>query len=171
MKLLLHICCSNCGLYPMKKFMADGIDFVGLWFNPNIHPEPEYRKRLDSLQSLQKLWGLTVEYVGGYGLGRFLNDIGNPDHNRCTRCYALRLDETAKTAKAMGLDGFSTTLMVSPYQNFDGIVEAARESEKRYALPFYLEDFRSGYRSSVGLSKDLGLYRQKYCGCMFSTHG
>lgn len=80
----------------------------------------------------------------------------------------MRLGETAKTAKKMNLDGFTTSMLVSPYQKFDAIVSAGREMEKRYSIPFYLDDFRIGYRNSIPLSKELGLYRQKYCGCVFS---
>ena len=168
MKLLIHICCSNCSLYPLKHFLAKGIEVRGLWFNPNIHPYPEYRLRLDSLQKLQKIWELEVEYTDHYGIDDFLRTVGNPDEGRCLRCYAMRLEETAGAAKKMDLDGFTTSLLVSPYQNFEGILAVGREMGKRYSIPFYEEDFRVGYRGSIGLSKELGLYRQKYCGCIFS---
>jgi hypothetical protein len=80
----------------------------------------------------------------------------------------MRLEETARTAKKMGLDGFTTSLLVSPYQKFDIINNVGREMGKRYSIPFYSEDFRPGWKESVGLSKKLGLYRQKYCGCVYS---
>lgn len=168
MKLLMHICCSNCSLYPLKRFLGRGIEVKGFWFNPNIHPYPEYRLRLDSLQKLQKLWGLDIEYVDDYGMDHFLRTVGNPDENRCLRCYAMRLEETAKVARTMDLDGFTTSLLVSPYQNFEGILAAGREMAKRHSIAFYEEDFRVGYRDNIGLSRELGLYRQKYCGCIFS---
>lgn len=168
MKLLMHICCSNCSLYPLKSLLSKGIDVKGLWFNPNIYPYPEYERRLSSLLKLQGIWDFDVEYVDRHGLDYFVAKIGNPDSSRCMRCYEMRLDETAKTAKKMGLDGFTTSLLVSPYQKFDSILHAGREMEKRYSIPFYPEDFRVGYRDNIGLSKELGLYRQKYCGCIFS---
>ncbi len=162
------MCCANCCLYPMKSLLYKGIDVRGLWFNPNIHPFPEYSERLYSLEKLQGSWGFDVEYMDRYGLDDFVRAIGNPEDNRCVRCYAMRLEETAKTAKRMNLDGFTTSLLVSPYQNFDAIVSLGREMGKRYSTPFYVEDFRVGYRESISLSKELGLYRQKYCGCIFS---
>ncbi len=168
MKLLMHICCSNCSLYPLKNFLAKGIDVRGLWFNPNIHPYPEYRLRLDSLLKLQKLWDLDIEYADHYGLDDFVRTIGNPDESRCMRCYAMRLEETARTARKMNLDGFTTSLLVSPYQKFEGIVAVGREMGKRYSIPFYEQDFRPGYRGNIAVSRELGLYRQKYCGCLFS---
>jgi predicted adenine nucleotide alpha hydrolase (AANH) superfamily ATPase len=168
MKLLMHICCANCSLYPLKSLLAKGVGVRGLWFNPNIHPYPEYRLRLDSLQRLQRLWDLDVEYMDQYSIDEFLRRIGSPDESRCTRCYTVRLEETARTAKKMNLDGFTTSLLVSPYQRFDAIVSVGREMAKRHSIPFHQEDFRAGYRGNVSLSGELGLYRQKYCGCIFS---
>lgn len=168
MKLLMHMCCSNCSLYPLKSLLSKGIDVKGFWFNPNIHPRDEYALRLKSLQRLEKLWGLDVEFIDRYGQNEFLKNNRN-DELRCIRCYRIRLEETALTAKKMGLDGFTTTLLVSPYQGFEDIVSIGRELERRYSIRFYVEDFRVGYRQSIGLSRELGLYRQKYCGCLYSS--
>jgi predicted adenine nucleotide alpha hydrolase (AANH) superfamily ATPase len=168
MKLLMHICCSNCSLYLLKTFLAKGIEVKGLWFNPNIHPHPEYQLRLDSLRKLQGLWDLEVEYTDHYGGEDFARSVSPGDESRCARCYAIRLEETARTARKMNLNGFTTSLLVSPYQKFGDILAVGREMGKRYALPFYEEDFRVGYRENIALSKELGLYRQKYCGCIFS---
>ncbi len=152
----------------MKNLLSRGIELRGLWFNPNIHPLPEYERRLASLRDLDRFWNLDIEYIDRYGFDDFVRWVGNTDDHRCLRCYAMRLDATAKNAKKMGLDGFTTTLLVSPYQKFDAIVAVGREMEKRYSLPFFIEDFRIGYRDSIPLSKELGLYRQKYCGCVYS---
>jgi predicted adenine nucleotide alpha hydrolase (AANH) superfamily ATPase len=168
MKLLMHICCANCSLYPLKSLFSKGIDVKGLWFNPNIHPYIEYHNRLEALKNLQKIWNLDIEYIDHYGLKEFLRAVVNNEDNRCLTCYSIRLNETAKTAKKMGLDGFTTTLLVSPYQKFDIIIEVGKEMGERYSIPFYFEDFRLGWKNSVSLSKELGLYRQKYCGCVYS---
>jgi hypothetical protein len=164
----MHICCANCSLYPLKTLFSKGIDVKGLWFNPNIHPYTEYRMRLDSLQKLQKVWGFGIEYIDHYGLKEFLRAVVNREDNRCISCYSMRLEETAKTAKKMGLEGFTTSLLVSPYQKFDMIINVGKEMGKRYSIPFYFEDFRSGWKDGISLSKELGLYRQKYCGCVYS---
>ncbi|MDP2168408.1 MAG: epoxyqueuosine reductase QueH [Thermodesulfovibrionales bacterium] len=168
MRLLLHMCCANCSLYPVKHLTAKGIALKGLWFNPNIHPEEEYGKRLDALKTLQTLWGLDIEYIDHYGLEDFLRSVEDKGEDRCAACYRMRLKKTASAAKEMGLDGFTTTLLVSPYQKFDLIAEAAREAEEEHSIPFYFEDMRPGWREGARLSKELGLYRQKYCGCIFS---
>jgi epoxyqueuosine reductase len=168
MKLLMHICCANCCLYPLKTLFSKGIDITGLWFNPNIHPYTEYRMRLKSVQELQKKWGLDLEYADHYGLKEFVRSVVNHEDNRCSLCYSMRLEETAKMAKERGLDGFTTSLLVSPYQRFDIINNIGREMGERYSIPFYSEDFRPGWKEGMSLSKALGLYRQKYCGCIYS---
>lgn len=168
MKLLMHMCCSNCSLYPLKSLLARNIEVKGFWFNPNIHPYPEYSLRLDSLRRLQKFWDIGIEYVDHYGGDGFIREIGDPDENRCERCYAMRLEETAKAARKMNVDGFTTSLLVSPYQRFEKILAVGREMAKRHSVFFFEEDFRTGYRGNIPLSKELGLYRQRYCGCIFS---
>jgi len=168
MKILMHICCANCCLYPLKTLFSRGIDVKGLWFNPNIHPYTEYRMRLDSVQKLQETWGLDIEFIDHYGLKEFLRAVVNSEDNRCGFCYSVRLEEAARTAKKMGLEGFTTSLLVSPYQQFDIIVSVGREMGNKYSIPFYYEDFRPGWKESIALSKELGLYRQKYCGCVYS---
>lgn len=164
----MHICCSNCSLYPLQDLMHKGIDVKGFWYNPNIHPLPEYEQRLASLTRLKDLWGLDIEYIDEYGEDNFIREIGDPDNNRCSRCYAMRLEETAKAAKKMGLDGFTTSMLVSPYQKYDMITDIGEAIGKKHSIPFFAKDFREGYRGSIGLSRDLGLYRQKYCACLYS---
>jgi predicted adenine nucleotide alpha hydrolase (AANH) superfamily ATPase len=168
MRLLMHICCANCSLHPVKSLRSKGIEATGLWFNPNIHPIEEYKRRLDTLRRLQDLWDFDVEYIDHYGLRDFVPAIAGHKEQRCFFCYSMRLEETAKIARKMNLDGFTTTLLVSPYQQFDTILSIGREMEKRYSIPFYEEDFRTGYKGSIGLSRELNLYRQNYCGCIFS---
>jgi len=169
MKLLVHMCCANCSLYPLKSLLAKGLEVKGLWFNPNVHPLDEYGERLKALEGLQKMWGLDIEYHDRYGEEDFIKQIGDPRDNRCIRCYEMRLEETARTARKMNLDGFTTTLLVSPYQQHEAIVGIGQELGRRHSIAFYSEDFRTGYRDSIPLSKELGLYRQKYCGCLYSA--
>lgn len=168
MKLLMHICCAGCGIFPITHLASKGVDVRGLWFNPNIHPEDEYRKRLDALKALDALWGLEVQYVDRYGLDDFLRLLEGHEGLRCIRCYERRLGETALTAKKMGLDGFTTTLLSSPYQRFDLIADIGMRLGREHSIDFYLEDFRPGWKEGVRASRELGLYRQKYCGCVFS---
>ncbi len=164
----MHICCSNCCLFPIRTLTSRGIDIVGFWFNPNIHPYTEYKNRLESLNKLQNLWNLKIEYIDNYGLKEFIRSVVNKEDNRCEYCYQIRLEETAITARKMRLDGFTTSLIVSPYQKFDVIIKTGEDMGKKHGITFYVEDFRPGFYEGMKISKELALYRQKYCGCIYS---
>ena len=168
MKLLMHICCANCSLYPLQSLRSKDIMVTGFWMNPNIHPYTEYRERLESVRRLEKLQDLRVEYVDHYGLKEFLRSVVHHEDGRCRYCYRIRLEETARTARKMNCDGFTTSLLVSPYQKFDMIVDIGTEIGKRHSIPFFSKDFRPGWNDAMNLSRQLGLYRQKYCGCIYS---
>lgn len=168
MKLLMHICCAPCSLYPLTVVRDRGIEVSGLWFNPNIHPFIEYKNRFDSVKKLKLLWGLNIEYKDEYGLKEFLRNIVGREDNRCEYCYSVRLEETAKKAKEINADAFTTSLLVSPYQKFDAIISIGRLIQDRYGVEFYAEDFKSGFNEGRRLSRELKLYRQKYCGCIYS---
>jgi predicted adenine nucleotide alpha hydrolase (AANH) superfamily ATPase len=168
MKMLMHICCANCSLYPLQSLRKRGIETSGYWFNPNIHPFTEYRSRLDAVKHLQTLWDLDIDYVDHYGLRDFVRNVVQNEADRCEYCYASRLEATAKTAKKNGFDAFTTSLLVSPYQKFDKILNRGAEMSDKYDIEFFGEDFRQGYREGMKTSRELGLYRQKYCGCIYS---
>ncbi len=182
MKILLHICCSNCTLYAFKILKSEGHDFSGFWFNPNIYPYEEYILRLDSLKKLSDLWHINMFYIEAYKPENFFKMFKSPHPHftkwgqggippspeRCRSCYLLRLKKTAAYAQQQGFDAFSTTLLISPYQDFEQIVSTGKELAEKYHILFYLKDFRPYFRDSMTLSKELGLYRQKYCGCIFS---
>jgi hypothetical protein len=144
------------------------IDVKGLWFNPNIHPLTEYKSRLDALKKLETLWNLNIEYVDYYGLKEYLRNVVGNEDNRCEYCYSVRLEETAKRARDINADAFTTSLLVSPYQKFDMIIDIGRMMQERYSVEFFIEDFRNGFNEGRRMSKELELYRQKYCGCIYS---
>ncbi len=168
MKLLMHICCANCALYPVRTMSSRGMEITGYWFNPNIHPYTEYGSRLDALKKLQASWGLRVEYEDFYGLKEYVRNVAGNEDNRCVYCYTVRLEKTAQKAKDMAADAFTTSLLVSPYQKFEMIAEIGRKMQEKYSVEFYREDFRAGFNEGRRMSKEMGLYRQKYCGCIYS---
>jgi predicted adenine nucleotide alpha hydrolase (AANH) superfamily ATPase len=191
MKILLHICCSNCALYPVKMIGSEGHALSGFWFNPNIHPVEEYTLRLDSLKELSDKWRLDIlpvdvykpeEYFKMYNIKDMdrlpCSDSGDPGGwngsdslmapERCRSCYGLRLEKTAEQARALGFDAFTTTLLISPYQDIEGIAAIGKALAGKYNVEFYYRDFRPYFREAMVLSRELGLYRQKYCGCVFS---
>jgi predicted adenine nucleotide alpha hydrolase (AANH) superfamily ATPase len=192
MKILLHICCSNCALYPFKIFKSEGHNFTGFWFNPNIHPLEEYSSRLESLKKLSNDWRIDMHYIEEFKPEEYfaMFNIEDPDKvigssgssssngssdlvippspERCRSCYRLRLEKTAEQAQKEGFDAFSTTLLISPYQDYEQLAITGNDLAEKYNVQFLLKDFRPYFREAMNLSKELGLYRQKYCGCIFS---
>ena len=168
MRLLMHLCCAPCAAYPLSVLKERGVAVTGLWYNPNIHPFTEYRSRVGAVRQLEALWNIDVRYRDEYGLKRYLREVSGNEDARCAVCYRMRLDEAARTAREIGADAFSTSLLVSPYQQFGLIVEVGRALEREHDVEFYAEDFRGGFREGRRLTREMGLYRQKYCGCIYS---
>lgn len=168
MKLLLHICCSCCLTYPFEKYKQNGVDLVGYWYNPNIHPYTEYRNRLEALREFAKNSSFPVIYNNSYELERFLGGALRDLENRCYNCYLLRLEKTAKYAKEKRFDFFSTTLLISPHQKHELIKEVGEKIADEVGVDFYYDDLREGYDQARKMTREKGLYSQKYCGCIFS---
>ncbi len=168
MKLLLHICCANCAIYPLQRVKERGDEITGFFFNPNIHPYQEYQKRLETLRRYSGEVGLEVIYRDEYLLEEFLRNVSHHPEKRCSYCYFLRLEATAREAKERGFDQYSTTLLQSAHQDHYLIQETGNRVAKEVGIPFYYEDFRPGWRKGVEVSRAMGLYRQQYCGCIYS---
>ncbi len=168
MGIFLHICCANCAIYPVKSLRERKLEIMGFWYNPNIHPYTEYRARLEALEQLAGEWDIRLILKDHYGLRDFLRAVIYDEKNRCEYCYRMRLEETARTALDEGYETFSTTLLFSPYQDRNLILETGRDIQDSLDIEFLGEDFRSGWKEGNRISRELGLYRQKYCGCIYS---
>jgi predicted adenine nucleotide alpha hydrolase (AANH) superfamily ATPase len=168
MRILIHICCAPCSVYPFDKLAEEGHQLTGYWYNPNIHPYKEYRERLDSLKELEKIKGFEIVYDDRYELEKYLEAVMPDLENRCRHCYELRLTETAKYASENDYDAFTSTLFVSPYQNQALIREVGAAMEREFGVKFLDIDFTPGFRDGKQKAYDMGLYMQKYCGCIFS---
>ena len=169
MKLLLHTCCAPCSVYCIKSLRQEEIEPVVYWFNPNIHPYMEYKSRRDTLKEYAKSIGIEAILEENYGLKEFCKNVIDDLENRCAKyCYRVRLEQTAKYAKENGYDAFTTTLFVSPYQNHDLLKQVGEEMAQKYGVTFLYRDFRPGFREGQAEARALGLYMQKYCGCVFS---
>ena len=169
MKLLMHTCCAPCSVYCIDTLRNEGIEPVLYWYNPNIHPYTEYRARRDSLKEYAQAIQIEAIFEEEYGLKEFCKNVINDLQNRCKNyCYKVRLEQTAKYAKENGYDSFTTTLLVSPYQNHEVIKKIGEELANKYGLTFVYRDFRVGFREGQNKARELGLYMQKYCGCVFS---
>lgn len=177
MNILLHMCCGPCACYPVQKLRSEGHDITGYFFNPNIHPYKEFKHRLTTAQEYAQKVDLKLIVDTNYQLRDFLQraltiekntDGLNLDNRRCRMCYAWRLHQTAIYAKENNFDAFSSTLFVSPYQNHEMMKDVAQKISQAVGIPFFYEDFRPGFAEGTQTSIDLELYRQPYCGCIFS---
>lgn len=166
--LLLHTCCAPCLIAPYQQLKAEGIRFSAFWYNPNIHPFTEYRSRLESLKELSSREGFTLILKEEYGLRDFVKAVSGDIDSRCEYCYRSRLEETARQAIKQGCDAFSTTLLYSKYQKHELIREIAESISIKQGIPFFYRDWRPLWDEGVRLAKAEELYRQKYCGCIFS---
>ena len=168
MKVLLHICCAPCAVYPVKILRQEDFDVMGFFYKNNIHPYLECMKRLEALRSFAETIDLNVIYQDGYDLEGFLQNVVFRESNRCHYCYHDRLRSTALMAKRGKFDYYTTTLLYSKFQNHDTIQSMGEAIGRAVGVPFYYQDFRSGWKEGVETSKHLKIYRQQYCGCIYS---
>ena len=170
-KVLLHICCANCATVCVERLRSQGLEVTGIFYNPNIHPQEEYQRRKDEFNKLAEKAGFKV-IEAEYDYSRWFDAIQGHEADkeggrRCGICFELRLKEVGRLAKAEGFDFFTTTLTISPHKNSSLINEIGCKLNKD---KFLTGDFKKkgGFKQSVQRSKELGLYRQSYCGCTFS---
>lgn len=168
MQMLLHMCCGPCSAFPLKQLRELGHQVTGYFYNPNIHPYKEFRKRLETAQDFAARSQLTMIVDDSYTLEEFLTQALQAENGRCGMCYELRLRQTARYAKEQGFDCFTTSLLVSPYQKHELIRETCERVAEEEDIVFLYVDFRTGWQEGVQISKDMELYRQPYCGCIFS---
>lgn len=175
--LLLHSCCAPCSSYVLE-YLSRYFRITVFYYNPNIYPESEYAKRTKEQQKLIR--DMKFEHPVSYQEGRYERkeffeiarglEEAREGGARCMKCYALRLEETARAAKAGGFDYFTTTLSISPMKNAQKLNEIGIRTGDEYGVKYLVSDFKkkNGYKRSTELSKEYGLYRQDYCGCEFS---
>ena len=168
MKLLLHICCAPCTIYPLKVLRAQGMEVHGFFYNPNIHPYQEFQRRLTAVQDFAPTVSLPLQVKQGYEMEEFLRLVVYREAERCRFCYGLRLKAAALAAKQGSFDAFTATLLYSRFQKHEIIQEIGEQIGQEVGVPFYYVDFRPGWQEGVNESKRLGLYRQNYCGCIYS---
>ncbi|MCK5305512.1 MAG: epoxyqueuosine reductase QueH [Candidatus Omnitrophica bacterium] len=170
MKLLLHTCCAPCLIYPKKVLEERDFEVVSFFYNPNIHPYTEYKKRLDSLKEYAQISKVKLYTTPDYDIESFFGAVGGKieEPDRCIACWRLRLGKSAKKARELGIDVFTTTLLVSPYQNKKLIKKAGEQAAEEEGVKFYYQDFSDGFREAYNEARNSGLYLQKYCGCLFS---
>ena len=170
--LLLHACCAPCSLEPLRLLREEGFEPVICWSNPNIQPLSEHEHRLETLLA----WARDVAKVDVIVAGddrdaweRSVAPLWEDRERRCAACYGLRLAEAARVAEERGFTHISTTLAVSPYQLFETCMGALETVASAHGLTAVVRDFRPNYPDATKKARELGLYRQNYCGCRFSA--
>ncbi len=166
MNLLLHACCAPCSTYSYEELSKEN-KVTLFWYDPNIHPYQEYKKRLNSFKEFVEKIGVEYIITDEYTLDDFLQGALS-SKDRCEFCYSLRLEETAKITAKKGFDAFTTTLTISPYQNHELISQVGKAMGDKYGVEFIYKDLRDGFRKSHQMARDMELYLQGYCGCIFS---
>jgi predicted adenine nucleotide alpha hydrolase (AANH) superfamily ATPase len=169
-RILLHSCCAPCTIYPLRRLKERGVEVVGFFYNPNVHPFTEFEKRL----------GAVVEYYGEveaplivdaeYDVTDFLKKTLFADIDRCEACYRMRLSRAFEAAGGEGVDvdAVTSTLLFSKYQDHEVLIKIAEEESERWGVPFHYEDYREGWDEGRRLCRESGMYSQKYCGCIVS---
>jgi predicted adenine nucleotide alpha hydrolase (AANH) superfamily ATPase len=153
---------------PLKNLRARSLSVHGFFYNPNIQPYQEFQRRLDALQAFAQKEELQLIVRSDYELETFLRQIAFRESQRCVYCYSIRLEAAARLAKKSRFDAFSTTLLYSKRQKHDLIKAIALEASSRFGVPFHYEDFREDWKEGQEKAKELGIYRQQYCGCIYS---
>lgn len=169
-RLLLHACCGPCGTYPALHLREEGFEVTAFWYNPNIHPFGEHERRRESLYQFARAVDLALVEWPEYEMVDFLRAVCGQEAfgQRCRVCYRMRLERTAQVARNEGFDTFTTTLLISPYQDEEMIRAIGTEVGQTAGVEFYYERLRRGWSERGRLAKEHDLYRQDYCGCIYS---
>lgn len=168
MNLLLHICCAPCSVKCIETLRGEGIEPTGFWYNPNIHPMTEYKARKNTLTEYARQIDMKLIIENVYGLRQFIAATYPDFDHRCPECYRMRMDRTAEYAAENGFDSFTTTLLISPYQNHELLKSTAEAAAEKYGVQFLYRDFRPYFKEGQEIARASGMYMQKYCGCIFS---
>lgn len=168
MRILIHTCCGPCLLPVAEKLAADGHEITAYFYNPNIHPRSEHERRLEAFRAVVEQAGLRTLPAPEYEPQAFFRAITFRESERCRLCYRLRLFETALAGRDDGFEAFTTTLLVSPHQDQERLREAGEAAGRAAGVGFHCEDLRPLFPRIREMAESLDLYRQKYCGCLYS---
>ena len=168
MKVLMHLCCGPCTIFPVKVLQKEGAEVMGFFYKNNIHPYTECLRRQEALEKYAAEINLRIIYQEGYDLEGFLQNIVHREADRCRHCYHDRLRTTALVAKRGKFDYFSSTLLYSKFQKHELVRSIGESVAKSVGIPFYYQNFREGWKEGIEKSKELEMYRQQYCGCIYS---
>ncbi len=165
---LVHVCCAHCAAYTIKHWREQGYEVTAFWYNPNIHPYTEHEQRLEATKALAKQLTVPLIVADGYEIIDYFRRVVGHEGERCQHCFRMRLSRTAQVARENKFDSFTTTLLISPHQKHELIHEIGTGIAQETDIEFLYADLRKRYSDSRHLTKPLNLYRQQYCGCVYS---
>jgi len=165
---LVHCCCAHCAAYTIDYWRQQGYEVGALWYNPNIHPYMEHQHRLEAMKSWAQEVNLSLIITEGYNIIDYFRQVAGHESQRCQYCFRLRLLKTAETAHQKGFSAFTTSLLISPQQKHDLLREIGSEVSREEGVDFLYADLRKRYSDSRHMTKPFNLYRQQYCGCVYS---
>ncbi len=179
MRVLLHVCCGPCSIMPVRELLRAGHDVVCWFYNPNIQPLAEYLRRRAGAVQAAAAHGVSLLFpeklresadlpAAEYDVTAWCEQALRHANGRCAYCRESRFHAAAATARALGFDAFTSSLLYSRHQNHEGMRDAGEKAAARHAVPFFYQDFRPFWQEGIAASKTLGIYRQQYCGCVFS---
>jgi predicted adenine nucleotide alpha hydrolase (AANH) superfamily ATPase len=165
---LVHVCCAHCAAYTINHWREQGYDVSAFWYNPNIHPYTEHEQRLEAMKALAGQMAFSLIVSEGYEMVDYFRQVVGHEGERCRYCFQIRLSRTAQVARERDFSAFTTTLLISPHQRHELIHETGTIIAREKGIEFLYADLRKRYSDSRHLTKPLGLYRQQYCGCVYS---
>lgn len=163
----MHLCCAPCASFPIEQLKSEGITVDGLFYNPNIHPYEEFKKREAEVRNLGEIYDMKIHFMPDFEQ-ELWDNLNSNDKNRCSMCYHKRLERLFKFASLQKYDAVTSSLLISPYQDHAQIKALSERYSKKFGVDFLYRDFRPNYREGQKIAKEHGFYRQKYCGCMIS---
>ena len=166
--LLIHSCCAHCAAFPVSYWRNQGYQVSALWYNPNVHPYLEHERRLEAMKSLAEKMDLPLSLFESYDIIEYFRCVAGREEERCRFCFELRLAKTAALARERGFDAFTSTLLISPHQKHELLRETGSRLAQEKGVDFLYADLRKRYSDSRHITKPLDLYRQQYCGCIYS---
>ncbi len=170
-RVLAHICCGPCAAYTLQQLLDDGFEVMGFFYNPNIHPLQEYLRRREAAAEVCDRLGVKVIWKDAdYNPQTWFREITFREANRCFHCYRLRLEPALHAAQRGGFDLFTTTLLYSKHQKHEVIAGLCKDMAEGGKTAFLYRDFREGWQQGIETSKEWGIYRQQYCGCLYSEY-
>lgn len=171
MKILVHLCCGPCAITPIQAMLRAGMEVTGFFYNPNIHPLQEYLRRRQGAAQVAAKLGIPVIFKDDeYDPRVYFQAVTYRESNRCLPCYAMRLDRALSIARRGRFELFTTTLLYSKFQKHDQIRTLGQDMATGSGVEFFYEDFRLGWGEGIALSREWGIYRQQYCGCLYSEN-